>query len=1054
MVIENKQITADLKRFWQHLEKSQKDIILYFIYTVPPVSIDTLSFLSQSSAIIVLNVMESLKKKRMVCEKKGYGKGIYFPTDGRLESFVQKQMTDEDIHPVAERIIEYYAQSPGGDENKTLLLADLHRRFGDNDKGIQYLKKAGDILYRSGQKREALTYYDSVLEGYLSNEPTDANVADFLDSIIGKVSIMMYQMPVPDQVSLLNRAHEVAKKHHQWDRLAKIKILLSRLFQDAGKPEKASRCVKEFLRLAERVGDRKLYQTSILSMSEYFAWKGLFSEATRQYEQMVGDLEEFGDNEIGLHATVIIGFSHVLCGRIARGLGMIDAVRTKAGLLNLNEIMIRCDLITAYCLLELRQIPEAELHLGKVSAFSEDDLGHHILWGLYSCMAYVRCQHGDYEDAFFYYKKSVQHARSLNRTRHPATWGFETLRLLESHGYRDEEMNFDTFVNEVLSWDDVFMKGVALRCRALRNTDQEQMGKVLSDLMKSEEYLKRSGAEIELARTRVALYDYFQRQGETNTAQSYHSKVLEFATTIDRALLPRDLSDIIPPVQKIQFIIDWITKINESLGTTKDISTFLERVINVAMDFTMAMRGAFVTVDEGELKVIASRNFDSSILNTEKSKQILDHIATAASTKESFRPKAVGKAPSPESSTRLDGASSMVCAPVQLGGRVQGYLCLDNRLGGKPFSTDLLPFLRLLCSQIAIGLSSIKAYDKVRQQKDRLEEEASFYKKEMGLVSPIASIIGKSDGIKNVFAQIHQVAPTDSSVLITGETGVGKELVAKAIHNLSQRKDGPFIPVNLAALPQELVASELFGHEKGAFTGANERQKGRFELADKGTIFLDEIGDLPTQVQVKLLRVLQEGSFERLGSAKRIQSNFRVIAATNKNLPPEVEKGTFRQDLYFRLNVFPIHIPPLRERKNDIPVLAHCFIDHFGKKLGKRIVQIPREEMKKLANYFWPGNVRELEHFIERAVVLSDGRSISFSGLEQALPQKHPFDSQSIRPLEDIEREYIQNTLQATGWKVSGPGGAASLLGLKTSTLRFRIKKLGIEKPSVSPLHK
>jgi formate hydrogenlyase transcriptional activator len=310
-------------------------------------------------------------------------------------------------------------------------------------------------------------------------------------------------------------------------------------------------------------------------------------------------------------------------------------------------------------------------------------------------------------------------------------------------------------------------------------------------------------------------------------------------------------------------------------------------------------------------------------------------------------------------------------------------------------------------------------------------------------------IIGKSQGMKAVIDQIHQVAPTDSSVLILGETGVGKELVAKAIHNLSGRTGGPFIPVNLAALPHELIASELFGHEKGAFTGANDSQRGRFELADGGTIFLDEIGDLPTSVQVKLLRVLQEGTFERLGSAKQIRSDFRVIAATNKDLRTEVEKGTFRQDLYYRLNVFPIYVPPLRERRDDIPPLTLHFTEKFGKKLGKRLRPIPPQELRKLLEYHWPGNVRELEHFVERAVILSDGYTISFSGLKQVSGAPAADDDQAIRPLEDIEREYIRKALKATGWRVSGPRGAASLLGFKTSTLRFRMEKLGIRKPTM-----
>jgi transcriptional regulator with GAF, ATPase, and Fis domain len=246
------------------------------------------------------------------------------------------------------------------------------------------------------------------------------------------------------------------------------------------------------------------------------------------------------------------------------------------------------------------------------------------------------------------------------------------------------------------------------------------------------------------------------------------------------------------------------------------------------------------------------------------------------------------------------------------------------------------------------------------------------------------------------------------------------------------------------------MASELFGHEKGAFTGANERHRGRFELADGGSIFLDEIGDLPTTIQIKLLRVLQEGTFERLGSAKPIHSRFRVIAATNKDLAAEVKKGTFRQDLYYRLNVFPVSVPPLRERKDDIPRLARYFAENFSRKLGRRMQPIPSQELRKLLEYHWPGNVRELEHFIERSIILSDGGSISFSGLTQTTAGLSPAEGESIRPFDDIEREYFTKVLNATGWRISGPKGAATLLGFKTSTFRSRMERLGIRKPSVT----
>jgi transcriptional regulator with GAF, ATPase, and Fis domain len=394
-------------------------------------------------------------------------------------------------------------------------------------------------------------------------------------------------------------------------------------------------------------------------------------------------------------------------------------------------------------------------------------------------------------------------------------------------------------------------------------------------------------------------------------------------------------------------MIDRMITMNESLGTGRDMTSFLERVVNIAMDFTMAMRGAFLVPNgHGEQIIIASRNLDTQLLKADQLSLIQGVVSLAAKqNREIIFPGAIYRENIAEKELVHAGIDSLICIPCRLGNETHGYLYLDNRLGKKPFISVHLSCVRLFCSQIAVGLSNIKIYDEMKERKNRYEDEAIFYTKEMGITNHMEIIISHSEGMKKVLANARQVASTDSAVLIMGETGVGKEVVAKAIHSLSDRRNGPFIKVNLAALPTNLADSELFEHEKGAFTGADQRNKGRFELAHGGTIFLDEIGDLPPLIQVKLLRVLQEGTFERLGSAKPIHSDFRVIAATNKDLYAEVEKGSFRQGLFYRLNVFPIHMAPLRARKEDIIPLAHHFIDQFSRRIGKPIARISQAKM-------------------------------------------------------------------------------------------------------------
>jgi formate hydrogenlyase transcriptional activator len=311
-------------------------------------------------------------------------------------------------------------------------------------------------------------------------------------------------------------------------------------------------------------------------------------------------------------------------------------------------------------------------------------------------------------------------------------------------------------------------------------------------------------------------------------------------------------------------------------------------------------------------------------------------------------------------------------------------------------------------------------------------------------------IIGSSAALEAALEQVERVAPTDSTVLVQGETGTGKELIARAIHNLSSRCGRPFIKLNCAAIPFDLLESELFGHEKGAFTGAIAQKIGRFELADKGTLFLDEVGDIPLPLQPKLLRVLQEQEFERLGSGRTHQVDVRLVAATHRNLVEMVKRNEFRSDLYYRLNVFPVPLPPLRARREDIPALVEHFVEIYARRMGKQIDRISPETMSELTSYPWPGNIRELQNFIERSVILSSGNVLD----SPLASLRNAAEVESLGPItmEDAERDHIRKTLEQTRWVVSGPNGAAARLGIKRSTLYFRMQKLGISRTNKDPL--
>ncbi len=392
-----------------------------------------------------------------------------------------------------------------------------------------------------------------------------------------------------------------------------------------------------------------------------------------------------------------------------------------------------------------------------------------------------------------------------------------------------------------------------------------------------------------------------------------------------------------------------------------------------------------------------------------------------------------------------DGANSFCFVPLTTAVRrlgAMGFLSLRKSAYGE---TDL-EFLRQVGKQVAVAVENALAFQQIAELKDKLAKEKLYLEDEIRIEYNFEEIIGDSPALKRVLKQVEVVAPTDSTVLILGETGTGKELIARAIHNLSGRQERTFVKLNCAAIPSGLLESELFGHERGAFTGAIAPKIGRFELADKGTIFLDEIGDIPLDLQSKLLRVLQEQEFERLGSTRTIKINARLVAATNRNLAEMVAGKEFRSDLYYRLNVFPLTVPALRDRRADIPLLVRYFAQKLARKMNKKIDSISTGSMATLARYHWPGNIRELENLIERAVILSQGAELYVPLAE--LNVVTSVETQPINSLEAAERDHIMRALQAAKWIIGGPAGAAAKLGMKRTTLQSKMQKLSISRPS------
>ena len=489
-----------------------------------------------------------------------------------------------------------------------------------------------------------------------------------------------------------------------------------------------------------------------------------------------------------------------------------------------------------------------------------------------------------------------------------------------------------------------------------------------------------------------------------------------------------------------------LLQVNNTLVSNLNLRELLKS-ISGSLSTVMPHEAAALTLYDESLNQLRVAAFDFP-----------DHDSPCATGKViPFEGNPIGEAFTTRKTTLIDydpancsGLASGCASPLIFRDRVLGVLGIKS---SRPhaFSKDDAELFEQVANQVAIAVENALAYNEIETLKNKLEKEKLYLEEEIRSEYNFEEIIGSSSVLKRALQNVQTVATTGSTVLIYGETGTGKELIARAIHNLSERRERTLVKVNCAAIPTGLLESELFGHEKGAFTGAIDRRIGRFELAHQGTIFLDEVEDIPLDLQSKLLRVLQEQEFERLGSSRTMRVDVRVVAATNADLAQMVEEKKFRSDLYYRLNVFPINVPPLRERPDDIPLLVHFFANKFAQQMRRPIESVPKETMAALVAYHWPGNIRELQNLIERAVILSRGSTLEIPLGELKQPPKNANHANGGATLETVERDHILKVLSDAKWVIGGPTGAAARLGINRTTLNHRMRKLGIIRPQPSP---
>ena len=559
--------------------------------------------------------------------------------------------------------------------------------------------------------------------------------------------------------------------------------------------------------------------------------------------------------------------------------------------------------------------------------------------------------------------------------------------------------------------------------------------------------LKESGHLLELARTYQEMSKEYSRLKKDEDAQQFLQKAIDTLKGINPDLLPVDLRSVTHQQTQPKNIPKELVELSQLFSSGNKHRELIKRAISAANEFTGAERGAIFLVETDigpdSLELRASKNLtdhDTNHPGFKPSQELM--LATLKSGHCRF----LEESNLNEGSNNLDDVIlSRITAPIISKNKTIGVFYQDNRILNNAFNATHYPILQYFTSLIA----QILMLEQNEQQMEKLQNEVNkqhgLIEEPLDLTLHYHEIIGEAEVMNQLFNRIEQVSETKTTVLVLGETGVGKELVARAIHKHSPRQGKAFVKVHCASLPDSLITSELFGHEKGAFTGADQRRIGRFELADGGTLFLDEIGELSLDVQVRLLRVLQTGEFERVGGSATLKSDFRLILATNRDLEKEVMEGRFRSDLFYRINVFAINVPSLRERVNDIPLLAEHFLNFFSKQLGKKINRLNAQQLRILKQYQWPGNVRELENVMEKTAILSHKGNTRIPTLDES-----ELNKPSINPnltLKEMERSHIINVLESVGWKVKGKNGAAEKLAIPPTTLDYRMKKLGIKRP-------
>lgn len=996
----------------------------------------------------LLDLFDRLIKAKIIRKEVHAASGTYLFCSQKFSDIFLESMDEEKKRTYLFLLTDHVEKDVLKDEKNIQVLANLYLQFRGAKEHFQYIKKAADLLISVHRTQEGLALYKEIIDGLWEKKREPLETVLLIDTVISYAPLVIYVKSPDNILNIVNQTIIMADKLENKRARVMLELCLGAIYQKPGQFLDAFPHYHLGWTLAQEIKDADLIKNAAKLYALSLFWQGRFKEAIQIYEENLGNVEKISPQLKELWPHLMLAWSYAISGRIGRGLGLVETTREMAVSRGDLKTQAFAHGVIALIFIEAQMHEQAEPHADAAIKIGEKVGSNQALFIATPCKAYIEMVRGNLDKAKGLWESTIALQKKLGMEGYNTAWIFNVQSAVSDKSNMIGDDHYPIFQHRM---NNIYIRGVALRYDALKRQHEENMEMREQLLLKSHELLSEAGANIELGKTQIELAKLYVEKKNGNKAKEFADKAYNSLSEINKALFPAELTFIIG--EKAQEV-RWNYGVSQLESATKilpDFDKYLGKVVEILTGMFGAERAAILLLkEEGaaeELHVAAMRNFspeDIGQLGREPLRSIISNALR------NFKPLIISGDKENKALLQLSRAAihvkSLAIIPLVSASRAIGMIYMDNRLLEEIFSAQEMIIMTAIATQISLAFQTNVLFKELDGIQSNYQEINCYPTQAEAVMDRFPQIIGKSKALKDVLNKSKKVAKTNATVLIYGETGVGKELIANAIHQLSERSNNPFIVVNISALNENLTTSELFGHEKGSFTGAVRSKPGRFEMAKGGTIFLDEVSEMSLDTQVKLLRVLQEHTFERVGGTKTISSDFRLIVATNKDLRQKVATGEFRSDLYFRMSSFPIEIPPLRERLEDIPLLAFHFVAKHSKASNKNINRISNSEMKKLLEYSWPGNIRELENVIENAVILSDGETLTIPALEDATPVIRKTGNETrLMPLSEIERTHIINILKHTRWRIRGERGAAKILGLKPTTLEFRIKKLGIK---------